>query len=230
MAHNGNGHAGFVFQKIDNSGNPLPAGSNSHTCVYDNHTGLTWEVKGGIETLPENEIDDTAKAAYANRNWFSKRNRYFWNNPDNTKNGGSVGGANGNEWDNFDGPHHISQNCAFISRNELNYVNVTLTGCASHKYVELTNRFARCGHNDWRMPTIQELSTLTRYESTMSYIDGEYFKDEGYTWGENMRYLSSTPAVGNGASVWCLNSDTKEVMLCNKQQYNYIRLVRGNAL
>ena len=45
------GHAGFSFTKLDASGNPLPPGATSWSCVKDNVTGLIWEVKttdGGI--------------------------------------------------------------------------------------------------------------------------------------------------------------------------------------
>jgi hypothetical protein len=45
------GHAGFSFTKLDASGNALPASATEWSCVRDNVTGLTWEVKtdnGGI--------------------------------------------------------------------------------------------------------------------------------------------------------------------------------------
>lgn len=42
-ADHANGHAGFNFSKLDASGNPTSAASWS--CIKDNVTGLTWEVK-----------------------------------------------------------------------------------------------------------------------------------------------------------------------------------------
>ncbi|WP_293650264.1 DUF1566 domain-containing protein, partial [Thiolapillus sp.] len=45
------GHAGFSFTKLDASGNQLPPGATSWSCVMDNVTGLIWEAKtddGGI--------------------------------------------------------------------------------------------------------------------------------------------------------------------------------------
>jgi len=45
------GHAGFSFTKLDAAGNELPASATEWSCVLDNVTGLTWEVKsddGGI--------------------------------------------------------------------------------------------------------------------------------------------------------------------------------------
>lgn len=47
----GAGHAGFDFTKLDANGNDLSASASDWSCVRDNVTGLTWEVKtddGGI--------------------------------------------------------------------------------------------------------------------------------------------------------------------------------------
>ncbi len=48
---NSDGHAGFSFTKLDNSGNTLDAAASSWQCVKDNVSGLIWEVKttdGGL--------------------------------------------------------------------------------------------------------------------------------------------------------------------------------------
>jgi hypothetical protein len=39
------GHAGFSFTKLDDSGNVLLASATNWSCVQDNVTGLVWEVK-----------------------------------------------------------------------------------------------------------------------------------------------------------------------------------------
>lgn len=82
VTHNdiNDGHAGFSFTKISNSGNALPAeaalgsGPNDWACTRDNVTGLIWEVK----------TDDGLRA---------KRLRYSWHDPDATTNGGYAGGG-----------------------------------------------------------------------------------------------------------------------------------------
>ena len=75
------GHAGFSFTKISNSGNPLPnsavlgSGPNDWACTRDNVTGLIWEVKtddGGLRDM----------------GWT-----YSWYNPDPATNGGFEGYA-----------------------------------------------------------------------------------------------------------------------------------------
>ena len=71
------GHAGFSFTKISNTGAALSASASSWNCVKDNVTGLTWEVK---------TVD------YGLRD---KDNTYSWYQPDNSNNGGWAGTQNG---------------------------------------------------------------------------------------------------------------------------------------
>jgi hypothetical protein len=56
VTHNdgSDGYAGFSFTKLDVNGNPLAASAPEWSCVKDNVTGLTWEVKtvdGGIHDI-----------------------------------------------------------------------------------------------------------------------------------------------------------------------------------
>jgi len=69
------GHAGFSFTKLDANGNPLAAGAATWSCVRDNVTGLSWEVK-------------TDDGGLRDKDWT-----YSWYNPDSATNGGSAGYA-----------------------------------------------------------------------------------------------------------------------------------------
>jgi hypothetical protein len=83
VTHNddSDGHAGFSFTKIANSGNALPnsaalgSGANAWGCTRDNVTGLMWEVK-------------TDNGGLRDQDWS-----YSWYNPDAATNGGSAGYA-----------------------------------------------------------------------------------------------------------------------------------------
>jgi hypothetical protein len=71
------GHAGFRFTKLDAAGNPLPANAAYWSCVRDEVTGRTWELKtdyGGLHY---------------------KDDIYTWYNPDPTRNGGFEGYPDG---------------------------------------------------------------------------------------------------------------------------------------
>lgn len=222
-----NGYAGLFMQKIDNNGNPMPADSSNHVCVTDNHTGLTFEVKQGIYERQGSTPE--ALATWGSQNWRSKANRYLWHDRDAKTNGGHAGGVNKKEFtDNI----YVSDNCSLPDKDHPLYATAP-DGCTSKQYLETFNKAAVCGFSDWRLPSMTELNTLVVYESEKSVLDGSYFTDENYPFirGESeIRYLSSTPAVDNDASVWCLNANTKQTQLCNKQDYFYIRLVRGPKL
>jgi hypothetical protein len=71
------GHRGFSFTKISNTGTKLTASAKKWSCVKDNVTGLMWEVK-------------TDDGGLHDKDWS-----YTWYEPDNTKNGGDVGIQNG---------------------------------------------------------------------------------------------------------------------------------------
>ncbi len=72
-----NGHAGFYFTKISNTGAALAANAKTWNCVKDNVTGLMWEVK-------------TTDKGLHDVGWI-----YSWYEPDNSKNGGDAGTQNG---------------------------------------------------------------------------------------------------------------------------------------
>lgn len=73
----GGGAAGFDFTRLDASGNEVTASATTWSCVRDNHTGLTWEVKTTDGGLHDNG------------------NTYSWYNPDTTSNGGIAGTQDG---------------------------------------------------------------------------------------------------------------------------------------
>lgn len=226
-----NGDAGFVYTKIDDSGNAVSNNSYSHTCVMDNHTGLTWEVKSNAP--PSYEQHPRKKDAFIElMHPHSQNAKYLWNNPDPKTNGGSVGGINKLEFEFADIPG--SMNCSFpTKKSALFSAEASLNGCTSDQYVKLVNRSAVCGHKDWRVPSINELLTIASYMPGQLIHDPVYFTDaQTHIWGNptEIRYLSSTPSSENEASVWCLDVDYKMVMLCNKQTYNSLRLVRGPKL
>ncbi|WP_337879275.1 DUF1566 domain-containing protein [Rheinheimera sp.] len=72
----GAGEAGFDFSKLGVNGETLPDDAAVWSCVRDNHTGLTWEVKtadGGLR---------------------DQQHRYSWYQPDPEVNGGYAGKQN----------------------------------------------------------------------------------------------------------------------------------------
>lgn len=73
VADDNDGHAGFSFTKISETGAVLSATATQWSCVKDNVTGLMWEVKTNDQSLHH-------------KDWT-----YSWYEPDNHKNGGMTG-------------------------------------------------------------------------------------------------------------------------------------------
>lgn len=77
--------------------------------------------------------------------------RYFWYSTDAGSNGGVPGSGPG------------SGRC-----------NNTLARCQTQDYVEAVNTQGLCGYNDWRMPTLDEISGIMNYGRSLK-IDPAYF-------------------------------------------------------
>ena len=146
------GHAGFSFTKLDGNGNPLPASAQSWSCVRDNVTGLTWEVKAS----PGNGIS-------GDEGLHDADDRFTWYNTNPATNGGAVG------YDNYSG--NICY--GYDPNNPSSY-------CNTQAYVARVNAQGRCGARDWRMPKREELRSLVDYSRYDLAIDTNFFP--GNTW------------------------------------------------
>ena len=151
---NSDGHAGFNFTKISGTGQALAANATSWSCVKDNVTGLMWEVK-----TDDNGLHD--------KDWT-----YSWYEPDNTKNGGSIGAQNGGS-------------CGSTSN------------CDTYAYVQAVNVSGWCGYKDWRMPTRDELSGIAALDRVNPAIDSNYFPNTISNW-----FWSSSVSASNNNDAW----------------------------
>ncbi|MCI5150606.1 MAG: DUF1566 domain-containing protein, partial [Candidatus Electrothrix sp. MAN1_4] len=158
VTHNddSDGHAGFMYTKLDSSGVPLTDQHAEYTvspwaCVKDNVTGLIWEVKTDDSGL--HDKDDT----------------YTWYNTDASGNGGDAGY-------NDDGENTCY---AYDSGN-------AATFCNTQAYVQRVNATGLCGASDWRMPTHSELESLVHYGRINPVIDTGYFPNTvGSAWSDS---------------------------------------------
>ncbi|SJM92905.1 DUF1566 domain-containing protein [Crenothrix polyspora] len=77
---------------------------------------------------------------------------YSWYEPNNKINGGFAGIQNGGL-------------CS------------TKKDCDTYAYVKAVNKAGWCGHKDWRMPTVEELSSLTSFNREEPALDITYFPE-----------------------------------------------------
>ena len=194
---NSDGHAGFSFTKLDTNGQALLDQTVSYTatpwsCVKDNVTGLTWEIK-----TDDNGLHDV--------NWT-----YSWYNPNSTKNGGNPGQAS----------------------TRLCTTSGDPTTCDTLAYIQTVNAQNLCGANDWRLPSVEEMTSLFHYNynkatSAINDLDRNYFP-----YIKNSYYWSSSPKAGyfNEPSdrAWAVYFRTREMYGYEKSSDNPVILVRGS--
>ncbi len=173
------GHAGFSFTKISNTGAQLSANAASWSCVQDNVTGLMWEVKTN-----DNGLHD--------KDWT-----YSWYQPDNTKNGGNAGVQN-------------KGSCGGTSQ------------CDTDAYVTAVNTAGWCGHNDWRMPDVNELLNIASLDRSIPTMDTDYFPNTDPVW-----FWSSSPYASSSSDAWNVLFYDATDELNSKGVQNSVWLVRS---
>jgi hypothetical protein len=148
ITHNddSDGHAGFSYTKLDSNGNDLPASASDWSCVKDNVTGLTWEVKrGGNGIVGDEGLHDTD-------------DNYTWYDTDTLTNGGAEGYADEN-----------GETCYGYTSG------VASTYCNTEAYTSRVNASTLCGAQDWRVPSMITLHGLLNNNRIYPAIDTAYF-------------------------------------------------------
>ena len=143
---NEDGHAGFSYLKISDSGLALDPSAAQWSCVLDQVSGLMWEVK-----KPGNQVK-------ADGGLHDADDVYSWYSNDWDINGGAVG-----NW----GRHNAL--CSGYTNGE------SSTYCNTESFVNRVNANGLCSFTDWRIPTVAELNSLVNFGVTEPAIDQKFF-------------------------------------------------------
>lgn len=123
---------------------------------------------------------------------------YTWHEPDEGSNAGHPGTANGGK--------------------------CTGSRCDTQSYVAAVNAEGWCGHDDWRLPSLEELATIV--DSAVKYpgptIDQRFFPD-----AVSAEYWTGTPYATYYAGAWTWSFAYGLNRVDWKNSAKHVRLVRG---
>ncbi len=195
--HNGDsdGHAGFSFTKLDATGTPLP----DQTVDY---ATTVWAcVKDNITGL-------VWEVKTVDGGLHDKNDTYNWYNTDPTTNGGAVGKADD------DGNICYGYNASDSS-----------TFCNTQAFAARVNSQSLCGQTDWRVPDVDELSSITNRGIVNPAIDANYFPNTNFN-----HFWSSYPYGNYTSHARTLNFGYGNDSNDYRGNDHYVRLVRGGQL
>lgn len=95
--------------------------------------------------------------------------------------------------------------------------------CDTHAYIEAMNKQNFCGHNDWRLPTREQMQTLVDFEGgdVNTKIDNQYFPRTKPSW-----YWTSSEHDKKNDYAWYVLFRNGHALSDLKERPKHIRLVR----
>lgn len=108
-----------------------------------------------------------------------------------------------------------------------NLVNGTKRWHEALDYVKTLNSISFSGHNDWRMPNINELKSLVNLGQSFPY---NWLKEQGFTNVQSDYNYWSATSLGGGTYAWVVEMYSGSMLYDNKiyaDHYNYVWPVRG---
>jgi hypothetical protein len=89
-------------------------------------------------------------------------------------------------------------------------------------YVTAVNASNLCGHNDWRLPTADELQSIVDYGVVYPAIDATWFPNT-----KGNAFWSSSPDAVDSRFAWNVNFHDGYVVSGVRDDIHYVRLVRA---
>jgi Protein of unknown function (DUF1566)/Putative binding domain, N-terminal/Viral BACON domain len=128
---------------------------------------------------------------------------------------------------NYNDPHDADNTYTWYDSNpatNAGNAGTPGTGTDTEDFIKALNDANYGGYNDWRMPTINELSYIVNYSipNPGPAIDTGYFPNTAASW-----YWSSTTYAGYTNYAWLVNFGNGYVNYNYKNDSNYVRAVLG---
>jgi hypothetical protein len=122
--------------------------------------------------------------------------RYTWYNPDDGANGGAAGTPDGG--------------------------SCVGSACDTQGYAQAVNAQGLCGATDWRLPSVEELTSIVNYNRFGPAIDTLYFPNT-----KSAYYWSSSPNAYDSNGAWLVGFGYGYDGYSYKGDERAVRLVRG---
>ncbi len=199
LAKTGAGMAGFDFTKLGTSGKPLAVQGNAWSDTGTEAASTQWDcvrdhTTGLIWEVKRNDVTHLR----------DKAKTYTWYNATSTSNGGNTGSVN-------------APGCTDSASNP----------CNTSSYAAAVNALPAaqtlCGFRDWRLPTQDELSSLTHLGRSNPAIDTDVFPHT-----DALPFWTATPAYtpANATYVHFQYGQTDASTVVTKTTPYRVRLVR----
>lgn len=133
--------------------------------------------------------------------------KFTWYNSDPKSNDGNIG-----DW-NRHGAY-----CKGYSENK------PRTYCHIEQFASRVNKVGLCGHNDWRVPTRSELTSIIHFGKNQPAIDSDYFPNS-----LNNFYWTWNPVAERPIEAWAINFEFGFTSPLRKTDLRPVRLVRSTA-
>lgn len=97
-----------------------------------------------------------------------------------------------------------------------------LSSCDTQSYLNHVNQEGLCGFNDWRLPTVKELSSIAVLSNVMPAVDAKFFPDVAQP-----RFFTRESLAKDPSRAWYVYFSDGSVSSTNKGDASQVRLVRG---
>lgn len=127
-----------------------------------------------------------------------------------------------------------SNNGGYEGLQSLSGTTCNITDCNIEALVTAVNSAGLCGAFDWRVPTLEELHSLTHFGLAVApLIDTDYFPNTNLGLGNGSIWYWSSESAADGAAgsgaqnAWALDSVNGNDDMQPKSTFHYVRLVRA---
>lgn len=199
----GAGDSAFDFTRLDIAGLPLvdQSAAIGSYCIKDNVTGLIWEKKISGDTSLN-----------------SQKDMYYWFDENEAWNAGVIGTKTmpANQGD--------VQPCIGYEEED------QATWCNTQAFIERMNAANYCGASDWRLPSVDELTSIIDYgEASKTAFSSRVALDQAFFNNTiNRNYWTRTNDARLPASAWSINFAYGALDIEAKSAPWHVRLVRDN--